>query len=214
MSGRPQKAAPTKSPTFGPEGPAQLCVVRTWGPAVLNPYKNQSAQAKAYATQKKGVSCGAARWCKTKKLADVAIERFGDLVLGDRADDLLDHLAILENQQRGDTADVETTRRIHGLVHVQLGDLKLARIVLGDLGNRGSQHVARTAPLCPKIDHDWLSLAGRQHLRLKIPVIHRKYIICHKFLCFLDRLRQGSRFPGLIRCRNYVLVSRCEGSFI
>jgi len=45
-----------------------------------------------------------------EKLSDVAIERLGDLILGDRADNLLNHLAILENKQCGDAADIETTR--------------------------------------------------------------------------------------------------------
>src|SRR5882724_4163216 len=58
--------------------------------------------------------CGARflKW-KSAGLADVAIHSLGDLILGYRTHDLLDHLAVLENQNRRNAANVVTARGVH-----------------------------------------------------------------------------------------------------
>ncbi len=52
----------------------------------------------------------------------VTLEGLGDLFFGDGADDLLGHLAALEDKQRGDAADVEPAGGVDVFVHVQLDD--------------------------------------------------------------------------------------------
>ena len=103
-------------------------------------------------------------------LADVTIYGFGDLVLGDRTDNLLDHLAVLEHENRGDAADIVTARRVHRFVHVQLHDLDLTRVVVGDFRDGRGEHVTRAAPFRPKIYEYRLTLAGRKNFALKIAV--------------------------------------------
>jgi hypothetical protein len=54
--------------------------------------------------------------------AHVPRQHFCDLLFGDGADDLLGHLAALEDKQRGDAADVEPAGGVDVFVHVQLDD--------------------------------------------------------------------------------------------
>src|SRR5438309_1108478 len=86
-------------------------------------------------------------------LRDVALERFSDLLFRDGAHDLLDDLAILENQQRGDAANVVAAGGVHRFVDVQLGHLKLTRKVVSNFRDCWSEHVTRATPLRPEIDH-------------------------------------------------------------
>ena len=71
-------------------------MARTWGSAALNPYKDLS---RAGWFQKirgaRGVPDASLK--KTDDLPNMAIECLRDLVLGNRANDLLYNLAILEN---------------------------------------------------------------------------------------------------------------------
>src|SRR5947207_8747981 len=70
------------------------------------------------------------------RLTDVAVDSFGDLVFRHSADDLLDDLAILEDQQGRDAANLIATGGVHRLVHVQLGHFELASVVASDLRHR------------------------------------------------------------------------------
>ena len=59
---------------------------------------------------------------------------------------------------------------VHILIHVELHDLQLARMLPRDLFDRGRQHVARAAPIGPEIHHHRLGLAGFDHVRFKARV--------------------------------------------
>src|SRR5215470_19048643 len=92
--------------------------------------------------RKNARSAGSARWNSVNRAsAYVAVDGLGDLVLGDRTHDLLDYLAVLEHQDGRNPADVVAARRIHRFVDVQLGDLDLSGIVVGNLRDRRRQHV-------------------------------------------------------------------------
>src|ERR1700746_1657279 len=52
------------------------------------------------------------------QLSEMTFERLGDLILGNRANNLFHHLAVFEDQQRGDTPNAVTRGGIHRLVHV------------------------------------------------------------------------------------------------
>src|SRR5258705_1885700 len=75
--------------------------------------------------------CGRCSRCRCGR-CEVALERLGDLLFRHGADDLLDHLAILENEKCGDTANIVTAGGIHSLIDVELGDLELARVIVRD----------------------------------------------------------------------------------
>src|SRR6267154_553112 len=73
--------------------------------------------------------CG---WCSRCRCGrrEVALERLSDLLFRHGADDLLDHLAILENEKRGNAANVVTSSGIHSLIDVELGHFELARVIM------------------------------------------------------------------------------------
>src|SRR6266849_313031 len=155
------------------------------------------------------------RFRARSSLRNVALEGLGNLLFRHRADDLLDDLAILENQERWNPANVVAACGIHGLINVELGHFQLSRVIVGNLRHRGREHVTRAAPLRPKIDHDRLSVARRQNLRFKISVVYRLNAIVSHVL-YPQRLTEAS--PSLsstssIRCCNGLLVSRRRGRF-
>lgn len=141
---------------------------------------------------------------KIQELADVAVDGFGDLILGNRAHDLLDDLAVLKNEQRRDTSNVITASGVHRFVDVKLGDLKLASVVIGDLGDGRCKHVTRAAPFRPEIDQHWLSAARGEDFRFEVAVVDGEDIVCHVvyFQQVTDVL--GTRLTPclLIRCCN------------
>src|SRR6056297_2134626 len=65
-----------------------------------------------------------------------------------------DDLAILEHEQRGNAADAELAGVHLVFVHIDLGDLDLARVLLGKLLERGADLLAGPAPGRPEIDND------------------------------------------------------------
>jgi len=146
----------------------------------------------------------------TKFLSDVAIHSLGYLILRHSADDLLDHLAVLENENRRDAADVIPPRRVHRFVHVQLHHFNLARVVVRDLRHRRRQHVTRAAPFRPKIYEYRLRLARRKYFIFKISISCCLDVFRH--VLHHQRLGQPARrlspFARLIRCCNRHLVTR------
>jgi hypothetical protein len=126
-----------------------------------------------------------------EKLAHVAIYRFGDLLLGDRADNLLDNLAVFENENSGDAADIVATRRVHRFVHVEFHHFNFARVLVRDFRNRGGKHVTRAAPFRPEIDEYRLRLAGRKYFAFEISICSCLDVFRH-VLCF-QRLGPESR---------------------
>src|SRR5579864_4839586 len=90
------------------------------------------------------------------KLADVLFQGFFNHVAVHIAHNLLLHLSTLEDQQRGNAAHAITLRGCRAAVHVHLSDLYFALICGRHFVHHGRQHLARAAPGCPEIDHDWL----------------------------------------------------------
>jgi hypothetical protein len=86
-------------------------------------------------------------------------------------------LPILEHQQRWNAANIVASRGIHRFVDVQLGHFQLARVVVGNFGHRGRQHVARAAPFGPEIHHDRLGVAGRQYFCFKVSIGNRQNVV-------------------------------------
>ena len=82
-----------------------------------------------------------------------------DLRLGDGADDTVDQLAALEEEQRRDIADAELHRDIRALIDIAFDNVYLALIFLGHLVDDGRDHAAGAAPGGPEVYDD-------RHLRL------------------------------------------------
>src|SRR3954463_12555552 len=75
----------------------------------------------------------------------VLLQLLLDVHLRDGAHDLVDDLAVLEEQQHRDGPDVEARRGLDVRVHIELGDLHLARVFHRDLVENGRDHAARSA---------------------------------------------------------------------
>ena len=112
----------------------------------------------------------------------MAVDCFGDLVLGDGADDLFDDLAVLKNENRGDAANVVAARGVHGLVHVEFHDLDFARVVVRYFRDGRGEHMTRAAPFRPEIDEHRLGFAGRKYFVFKISIRCRENVFRHILL--------------------------------
>jgi hypothetical protein len=86
----------------------------------------------------------------------VSIEHLLDVRFSDRPDLLLHHLPTLENQQRGDAANLVTACRLDVRVHVDLADLDSAGILGRDLIDRRTHLPAGAAPLGPEVNQNRL----------------------------------------------------------
>lgn len=83
-----------------------------------------------------------------------AINPGGELGLGGGAYFLRDDRAVLKQDQGGDAADTVLGRNRSVLIHIEFRDLQ-ATLVLGrDLFHDWTDHLARTAPLCPEVNED------------------------------------------------------------
>jgi hypothetical protein len=103
---------------------------------------------------------------------NVALKNLSDLFLGYGSYDLIGHLAILENEKRWDPSDIEFARDAHVVVDIELDDFHFAGMLASDFLDCGRQHVARTTPIGPEIDHYRLRLASVDDLSLKAGVGH------------------------------------------
>ena len=82
------------------------------------------------------------------------------------ADGLRRHLAVLEEEERGDAVDAVLGGEIRRFVHIHLADLDLPRLLGGDLGDERREHLARSAPRRPEVhQHRFIRL---QHLGLEV----------------------------------------------
>src|SRR5579871_446666 len=98
----------------------------------------------------RGSNSGDPNWKETLRL-DVRVQHFLDFRFSHCAHPLLDHLATLEKQQRGNPANVVAHGRLAVIIDVQFSDFGLP-IVLGCNRIDGWTHLpARTAPFGPKI---------------------------------------------------------------
>ncbi len=114
-------------------------------------------------------------------LIQVAVHDFGDLLLGNRADDLVGHLAALKDQKCRNAADIVAACRIDILIHVELDDFQLPGVFVGDFSHSGREHVTRTAPIRPEVHHYRLRVAGLDHFGLEACVRNAGDGICHFF---------------------------------
>src|SRR5207253_3957283 len=113
---------------------------------------------------------------------------------GDGTDHAADLLAILEEDQRGDTHDAVTTRYVGAIVHVHLDGAQAALILAGQLLDDRSDLAARAAPGRPEVyQHRFVRL---QHGHLETPVIRAQYTCAHRCDllpgCLLRRLAHAS----------------------
>jgi hypothetical protein len=101
----------------------------------------------------------------------LGLEILHEPALRQRADDLVRHLAVLEQQERGDRHHVVLRRDLRVLVGVQLDDAQI--LALGrELLQMGGDDPARTAPGGPEV-HEHRRF-GLEHLRLEVVV---RYLI-------------------------------------
>ena len=112
----------------------------------------------------------------SKQLRDVAFQRFGDLILRHRADDLLDDLPVLEYEQRGNSADVELRRRCRIVVDIELGDADLVFVLIGDLIEDGRDHLARTAPFGPEIEQYGLFVLEHVFIESRVACVNDAWV--------------------------------------
>src|SRR5207245_1497040 len=78
------------------------------------------------------------------------------LRLWHRADDLVRHLAVLEQEQGGDAHHVVLLRDVLVRVDVELADLQLALVLGGQLVHQGPDCAAGAAPGGPEVDQHGL----------------------------------------------------------
>ena len=73
---------------------------------------------------------------------------------GKGADLLLDHLALVEEQERGDAHDIELGCKLGLLVHVYLGHFQLVLVLRREILEDRSNHLAGAAPFRPEIGYN------------------------------------------------------------
>src|ERR1051326_5773406 len=84
--------------------------------------------------------------------SEVCGEARGEDLLGLRADDALDHLAVLVDEERGDALDAERGCGARVRVNVELGDSVESGGLRGQLFEYGRDHAARPAPGRPAVE--------------------------------------------------------------
>src|SRR5271169_3773455 len=113
-----------------------------------------------------------------RSAGNVLIERLLDRLFRNVADDLLLHLAVLEDQQGGNAADAVALRRSHVLVHIHLAYLDLAAVRGGDFVHDGRQRLTRTAPSGPEIHHHRLLRLEHVAIEALVGQFHNS-VPCH-----------------------------------
>src|SRR5450759_530323 len=101
-------------------------------------------------------------------LPDVLLQRLLDRFLGHVPDDLLFHLAALEDEQRGNAADSVALRCHRVAVHVHLADHRAPGVRARNFIHNRRHCAARAAPGCPEI-HQY-RLLRLQHRLVKVRV--------------------------------------------
>src|ERR1700722_1740681 len=85
---------------------------------------------------------------------------------GDVADDAIDRLTTLEENQAGDARDLVLSGDGGVLVRIQFDELRFAGVCGCDLLDDRPEHAARPAPRCPEIYEN--RLAAVQHFGLEV----------------------------------------------
>src|SRR2546430_3159187 len=94
------------------------------------------------------------------------------------ADDAFFLAAVLEKNQRRDAFDAESLRHRRVIIHVQLHNVSIAGVLLGDGFDGWREHAARRAPGGPKINQH--RLIGFQYIILKTAVVYFFYVVTHE----------------------------------
>ena len=105
------------------------------------------------------------------------VDGIGDLALIDETDDLFAYLAVLEEEQCGDAANVELRGSGTVGVHIELADLDATLEFCGNCIDSRSQSAARTATGSPEVDKN--VNIGFQNLRFKIGISNFDCICTH-----------------------------------
>src|SRR6202034_2321446 len=132
---------------------------------------------------------GAGAYTAISWLIDQLADALINLIFGNKSDNLLRHLATLEEQQGRNTADAITHRRGRIPIHIHLHHLELAAVLHRYLVHDGRQCSARPAPGSPKIDKN--RLLRLQHLLLKRRIIYFK----DPWSCHVPPSLPGLRIP-------------------
>ena len=91
------------------------------------------------------------------------------------ADQFLGNLAVLEEQEPRDGDDAVFLRDVLLGVDVELPDLQLALVLLGQLIDGRRQGLAGTAPGGPEVDQD--RYLGAEHLGLEVVIGERRNVV-------------------------------------
>src|SRR3954452_15693844 len=105
------------------------------------------------------------------------LELLHKALLGQRPDDLLGDLAVLEDDQRRERHHVGLRRGHLVLVHVELDDAKLPAPLLRQLLECRGDDAARSAPGSPEVDQD--GGLGLEDLGLEVAVCDVGNLACH-----------------------------------
>src|SRR5262249_3552665 len=112
---------------------------------------------------------------ETRQFSDVFVDGFLEVFFLREADDRLDDLAALEDEDGRDPADLELERDVGVFVDVQLADRDLARVLAGERVNRRPEPFAGAAPLRPEIHQH--RRTGLQHAVVKIGIRKRLHVV-------------------------------------
>src|SRR6185312_5641833 len=104
------------------------------------------------------------RWGAALRGAELRLELALEALLRVGADDLLGHLAVLEEDHRRDREDLVVGGRLLVGVDVELDDAQVVALG-GDLLEHWGDDAARTAPSRPEVDEH--GLVGLEHLGLR-----------------------------------------------
>src|SRR5690606_3297810 len=127
---------------------------------------------------------------------DVAVNEGGPLRFGKGAHFGRHDIAALEQHQRRDAADAVLRGRLLVVVDVELGDLELARVVVGVVVQYRRDHLAGAAALGPVIAPD--RALGLQHFVVEVAVGQMVDVLAHDSSL---RLAGGGDEGGSPRCR-------------
>src|SRR5262249_54915488 len=101
-----------------------------------------------------------------------------DLRLGHCADDLIDHLAALEEEEGRDGPHLEAGREPRGVVAIDLGDRHAALVLLRELVQGRRRRLAAAAPLPQEVDDDRLLVLGQGLVECGLGEVQRG-LACH-----------------------------------
>ena len=99
---------------------------------------------------------------------NMLVQNLADFVFRQRTVKSIHRLAILDQNDRWQTAHTKAGGKLLLLVRVHLGEHERALVILSELFQQGHQLLARSAPLSPDIDQNGCAGRGFHHLLLKV----------------------------------------------